>query len=53
LALAGFSITIRIGRSGSEAERRAFTDAGERAMGGAGRALGGGWNPRAGGDREH
>jgi hypothetical protein len=52
LALAGFIITIRIGRSGTEAERRALTDAGERAFGASGRALGGGWNPRGGGDPE-
>jgi hypothetical protein len=44
-AVIGFIAAVRIARSGSESERRGLVDAGERAIGAAGRAEGGGWTP--------
>jgi hypothetical protein len=44
--LVGFVVAVRNARSGSESERRQFVEAGERALGAAGRAEGGGWSPR-------
>jgi hypothetical protein len=42
----GLVVAARITRSGSESERRRLVEAGERGIGAAGRAEGGGWNPR-------
>jgi hypothetical protein len=42
----GWIFVLRIGKGGSEEERQRLVDAGEQGIGGAGRALGGGWNPR-------
>jgi membrane protein implicated in regulation of membrane protease activity len=46
LAVASFLVLLRIVRSGTDAERAALIDLGERAIGAAGRAQSGGWSPR-------
>ena len=42
----GLGGAIRNARSGTEADRRRFVEAGERGLAAAGRAEGGGWSPR-------
>lgn len=46
VASVAYAVVVRIARSGTESERRAVVDSGERAIGAVGRAGSAGWTPR-------